>query len=241
MKAFVQCDANSIPVNVNTYAAWQGFHHLGYEVIPFENIETVTDREPSDVVCGSIRQVLRSLDVQGTQKPPLLDYPDELAPYLGRKVWQTTLGEIRAPEVWPVFVKPVITHKAFTGQVIRVFRDLLETCHIDDDLKIYAAEPIDFTSEYRVFVRRGEILGCRNYKGAWFAWPDKEVIESAIRDYKSAPCAYSLDVGVTDKGETLLVEVNDFYSLGSYGLDPILYATAIADRWSEIVSTVTQP
>jgi len=53
--------------------------------------------------------------------------------------------------------------------------------------------------------------------------------------FTGAPVAYSLDFGVTEDGRTLLVEANDFYFLGCYGLSPLSYALAIADRWKEIV------
>lgn len=54
-----------------------------------------------------------------------------------------------------------------------------------------------------------------------------------------APVTYALDFGVTDEGQTLLVEFNDFTSLGSYGLDPKLYASLITERWMELTQIRT--
>lgn len=39
----------------------------------------------------------------------------------------------------------------------------------------------------------------------------------------------------TDDGRTLLVEVNDGYALGCYGLQHNLYAKLLAARWAELV------
>jgi hypothetical protein len=43
-----------------------------------------------------------------------------------------------------------------------------------------------------------------------------------------------LDWGVTDTGETRLVEANDAYALGYYGLQSVLYARMIDARWEEL-------
>ena len=49
------------------------------------------------------------------------------------------------------------------------------------------------------------------------------------------PVAYTLDVGVLDPGVTALVEVNDGFSAGCYGLRPDLYVKFLADRWCQMV------
>ena len=67
--------------------------------------------------------------------------------------------------------------------------------------------------------------------------PDPEVIRKAVQDYKTAPAGYSLDFGLTDTGKTLLIEVNDGYALGSYGLFYIDYAKLLAARWAELTGT----
>jgi hypothetical protein len=39
-----------------------------------------------------------------------------------------------------------------------------------------------------------------------------------------------MDWGVTSDGKTVLIEVNDVYALGCYGLDRLLYASMLRDR-----------
>ncbi|WP_369811148.1 ATP-grasp domain-containing protein [Hymenobacter mellowenesis] len=41
--------------------------------------------------------------------------------------------------------------------------------------------------------------------------------------------------GVTRSGETLIVECNDFWALGTYGMDPVRYSQLLATRWKEMV------
>ena len=42
---------------------------------------------------------------------------------------------------------------------------------------------------------------------------------------------------MTGDGRTLLVEINDGYSRGCYGLPPNLYAQLLSARWAELVGT----
>ena len=51
------------------------------------------------------------------------------------------------------------------------------------------------------------------------------------------PAGRAIDLGVTSDGRTLLVEVNDGFALGSYGLDDVTYALLLSARWAELVGT----
>ena len=54
------------------------------------------------------------------------------------------------------------------------------------------------------------------------------------------PCCYVLDVGILYNGNTTLVEFNDFYSIGNYGLFPEIYAEMLVQRWTELKSTIVE-
>ena len=79
------------------------------------------------------------------------------------------------------------------------------------------------------------MLDVRPYCGDWHASFDADVVDAMVADYASAPAGYALDIGVTHDGRTLLVEVNDGYALGSYGLQHNLYAKLLSARWAEMV------
>jgi hypothetical protein len=55
------------------------------------------------------------------------------------------------------------------------------------------------------------------------------------------PAAFGNDFGVAADGRTLLVEVNDAYSLGYVGLRTVPYANMLEDRWVELVAGVGRP
>ena len=93
---------------------------------------------------------------------------------------------------------------------------------------------MDFQSEYRTFVLHGEVLGLRHYAGDPLLFPSAETIRSAISAFRRSPVAYTLDIGITSDGRSLLVEINDAYACGAYGLTPLRYAKFIAARWDEL-------
>lgn len=64
-----------------------------------------------------------------------------------------------------------------------------------------------FVSEWRCFVRYGEILDIKHYRGDWRMHFDPDVIEGAVSAYTDAPAGYGIDFGLTTDGRTLLVEV----------------------------------
>lgn len=76
---------------------------------------------------------------------------------------------------------------------------------------------VDIKSEWRAFVYKGELLDVRNYSGDFRIFPDISIIEEMIKDYKNSPKAYTLDVAVDDKENTVLIEIHQFFSCGLYG------------------------
>ena len=83
----------------------------------------------------------------------------------------------------------------------------------------------------------GKIVGIQFYYGDRDAVYDRETIDTAVRAYPNMPADCALDFGVTEDGRTLLIEMNDGYSLGFYGLEPALYARVLAARWAELNGT----
>lgn len=74
-----------------------------------------------------------------------------------------------------------------------------------------------FKSEFRCFVYEKELLDIRRYSGDYSILPDFDKIKGMITVYSNSPHAYTLDVGVTENGETVVIEVHDFFSCGLYG------------------------
>lgn len=248
------------------HAIRHGLWEQGVETVDFTDpaeIQTFDDLGPDVGVAGYISDVLTALQHMGKPLPVVLDYPDELKPYYDRIIQRRTLGEVRKPDFWwkdyfhvqeqmgdqwvpvqePVFVKPALDHKLFTGMVWRrTDEQRLLLAPLPDSLEVWASQVVPFVSEYRVFVLNDQILDCRRYKGNWALAPARGVVEDCVQRLKgNAPVAYCLDVGVTEYihgrkkiHNTSVVELNDGFAFGPYGLLPAQYACMIAARWREM-------
>ena len=63
-------------------------------------------------------------------------------------------------------------------------------------------------------------------------------VKSAIAEFELSSDrtdGYGIDFGVLANGEIALVEWNDGFALGSYGLDGNIYTDLILSRWEEIL------
>ena len=239
MKVYIQADSNGLPYNYNFFCAYQGFREMGIETVMFSDAEMLKNSSKEDIIVGYVDPVQSRLKDFGIEVQDI-DYPDELQKYLGRKIWKSRLSQIaNFPERWPIFIKP-IENKRFTGIVVRGVRDLIGCGLLGEDPIVRCASVVNFVAEWRCFVRYGKILDVRFYKGDWRVHFDPTVIENVIKDFSSAPNGYAVDFGVTDDGRTLLIEVNDGYSLGCYGLFYLDYAKLLAARWAQLTNTVDE-
>jgi hypothetical protein len=223
------------------FAAWKGFGAKGYPLDFFEWDELTGRHLPlsrNTLVVGGTVAVHKALTQIGLPVPAPLNVPEALLTFTGRKLWSTTLGDIRrqfeGDPTTPVFIKPLASAKEFAGMVLATPTDLARVRHLEDTLTVQAAEPVVFVSEWRYFVLRGGIVGTAHSKGDCFTHPDVTTIRNAVAGYSGAPAAYGLDFGVTTDGRTLLIEANDGFALGCYGLDPVIYADMLEARWCEL-------
>lgn len=77
----------------------------------------------------------------------------------------------------------------------------------------------DKCSEWRAFVNHGKIVDIKNYAGNQWALPDKHLVEDMADATAAILQACTVDVMVTDTGDTALVEVHNFISCGLYGAE----------------------
>lgn len=239
MKVYVQSDKDYIPHNYNFFSAYQGFKEMGFETVMFYEQNELSESKKEDVVVGYVDSVRQRLCDFGITTPEI-DYPEELKNFLGRKVWKAKLSQIaNVPERWPVFIKPV-EDKKFTGTVVKSPKDLIGCGTIGENPDVFCSEIVNFKAEWRCFVRYGKILDVRPYKGDWRLHYDSAVIERAVFEFSLGPKAYAIDFGLTDNGKTLMIEVNDGYALGSYGLFYLDYAKLLSARWAELTHTTDE-
>lgn len=229
----------------NCEEAAQGFRKLGYKVKGFlpEELENLP-LSKSTIVKGSIRSTRRAFDIVGVPQPKNIDLPKELRKYAGREIWETTLGEVRKSNK-KIFIKPLNHQKAFNGREYRIHDPTIS--EYPNDYKVLAQEYISIRNEHRAYILEGKILGIYDYGSNWWRTNvdfntklKKEFVKTLLSAYKSQPVAFALDFGFVeknDKYEPIIVEVNDGFSLGNYGLSKIKYAKMVEARWKEIIST----
>jgi hypothetical protein len=153
-----------------------------------------------------------------------------------------TLGEAlnRVKSGEKLFIKPVEI-KLFTGFVLD---QMIYTCieGLSPDTKILAYKPFDseILSEWRVYIHRGQIVDSRNYSGDFMLSPDYHfAIKEIIRKNEGKfPIAYTIDIGILGENsfsENVVVEYNDMWAIGNYGIPNDLYLRLLRDRYFEIV------
>lgn len=236
MKAYIRIKHTGEFFNQNCYDVYTGCMELGIKVVPFKAVYCIEDNEPEDLVVGTLDDVEVAMENFGVHLEPM-DYPEDLKEFLGRKIWKSTLYTITShADSWHVFVKPIWDVKRFSGTVLDKSEDLIKLGGGLEDVAVWCSEKVNFISEWRLWVLHGEIIGLTPYLGKWDAFPDPAVLRKAVAAFHSAPAAYTLDFGVTDKGETLLVEASDGYAVRSFGLDPEKYVQFLSARWQELTA-----
>lgn len=237
-----------IPHSHNIANAMYGFLEMGAEIVPYHSIDDIYDEvQREDIVLDYLNhcnQIFKKFGVE----PAMPDYPEVLKPFLGRKVWKDTINSISAnEEKWSAgyFVKP-IKSKVFTGKVISSISDLVGCGNHSEDYEVLVSEPIDICAEWRCFITYDNIVDVRPYgtlinygrKGYMYHY-DAGVLQAMVKAFacwEERPMACSMDICVIGDGRTLLVELNDAYALGSYGLPGVLYAKMISARWSQLLA-----
>jgi len=232
---------NGVPIDDWGFAAYLGAKQRQLDVIFYEDINEVPASK-FNIVVGCIEDTIAFFKKIGIDTFKVLNIPWEINSFAKRRISVMTMKHIREWEdsMFPVFIKSVELKKFVPG-IARSKKDIgYFFNNISDDTIITVSDVVNFVSEYRCFILDSKILGVKHYTGDNLIFPDGKKIRQMVDVYddptiiKKSPIAYSLDVGITDKGETLLVECNDAWSLGNYGLDGIPYTNMLIARWIEL-------
>ena len=237
------------------YAAWQGFKNKNnefydYEIHLFEN-KDISNIPFSDnvIVVADIDLTRKYFKLHGINEPTPFNIPDSLnkPEYIGRNIKIMTAQEFIDDRTFPIFVKPHSKLKQFSSGVLstqQLKRIEFNQNDVQSDDLVLTSNVVDILSEYRCFVRRGKVVGVKHYQGDFSVFPDLSILDKMIKDWKDAPLAYTLDIGVieVDPGyhepieqKTILVEAQDMWSIGHYGLDCREYATCLQTRWMQLI------
>ncbi|MEV0687621.1 ATP-grasp domain-containing protein [Nocardia sp. NPDC050378] len=190
------------------------------------NVVRLTNwRVPEDTVATAIYGETMFAEVIAAQLSiTLLDAPDDWLPNLPKPLLQrqiqiSTLGEARR-HADPVFVKPADGRKGFAGAVYRNEIGLPSPQACPDDTLVFMAEPVEWRSEFRCFVKDGAVLTMSPYlrngepvraeNGSWPAAPSEVTAVQAFIEKLAAevpvPPSIVIDVGLIEGRGWAIVE-----------------------------------
>lgn len=181
MKVYIRIRHTGEFFNQNCFDVYTGCATLGIPVVPYKAVYSIEDNAPEDPIVGTLDDVEVAMDRMGIHLTPM-DYPEELKEFLGRRIWKSTLFSITShADSWHVFVKPIWDVKRFSGTVLDKSEDLIKLGGGLEDIPVWCSEKVNFLSEWRLWVLRGEIIGLNPYAGRWDLFPDVERMKQAVR------------------------------------------------------------
>jgi hypothetical protein len=195
------------------------------------------DAKPNVLISGGVSPILSSLKNVGIT-PRECDYPKELSQYLHRSLDVCCMSDVRklVGEGKSVFVKSV-KQKHLTGFVVNSVNDLLACSYVRDEEPMYISDPVPMSSmrEWRAYFVQNKIFDIRPYKGALTgSVPNLVLLNKMLQEWEDRPISGSIDVATDSKGNSILVEVNDGFALGNYGMIPYNYIHVLASRWFQL-------
>lgn len=202
-----------------------------YRLTSFEEVESGKFNAliRTNLFVGSV-EFMREVFAKANVNPRMIMNTD-------RPVYRRTMAEIRKDVNNDVkwFVKP-FQQKLFTGLVVDKY-SISSLREFSDDLEVMAYVPLPkILSEWRTYVLNGQIQDCRNYAGDFRISPNYDFIEEKIRKYRDKlPVAFTLDVGVHEGNGDVIIEFNDMYAIGNYGLPNDTYLIMLRQRYFEIM------
>ena len=160
-----------------------------------------------------------------TPKP--LNVPEELFKYAERGIYNGTEKDF--PKYKKFFAK------SNTG--IKKFAEIVEDGNKLKPDNYQFSEYINIDSEWRAFIYENKLVGLQNYAGEFTKFPNVNRIKDMIEAYKSAPVAYTLDIGVNDNDGyashvgTFVIECHSFFSNGLYGFANLAILPNMFHKW----------
>lgn len=148
------------------------------------------------------------------------------------------LGDVKkvAKDGKKMFIKP-FDIKLFTGFVIDQMQ-YTSISGIPDDIEVMVYEPFNspIKSEWRCYINNNKVEYVANYAGDFFYPIDSNYLRNVIQENKDTfPCAYTIDIGVLGSGENVVIEYNDMWAIGNYGVPNDLYVRMLKERYFDII------
>lgn len=189
---------------------------------------------PRNLFVGSsefMREVFKRVNITTAGVPRNANRKETYFTLAAARLYVKNLGK-------KIFIKPV-ENKLFTGFVLDEMENT-SIASLPEETLVMAYEPFEhrILSEWRLYVRDNKIIHACNYAGDFSIHPNYHyALIVAKENEKDFPCAYTMDLAILDNiaRETVVVEFNDMWAIGNYGLPNDDYLKMLRARYFEIV------
>lgn len=195
---------------------------------PFQLLYSTLPNVSDCVPIGSVDFVMEYLELYHNKVPKPMNVPEELFSHLFTRR-EIANGDNNDVQSWTgkFFFKSNDKIKGYQNVNDPNNTGLLEV----PEGNYQISEIIDVESEWRTFVYQGKLVGLKQYSGDFTVFPDIDKVKEMINTFKSAPIAYTLDVGITNDKNTVVIEAHDFFSCGFYGFNDHSVIPYMFSRW----------
>ncbi len=203
-----------------------------YHLVPFDMLDngSYNERLRRNLCVGSVEfmnEVFKRIGITAQPRVPINS---------NRHCRTMSLSEVMKLSE-DVFIKPLKT-KLFTGFVLDGFQ---YTCldKIPGDTTVLVYEPFKsrIISEWRVYIHNNKVVYAGNYAGDPLLAPCHVYVDERVQENgRSFPVSYTIDIGILYGGENVVIEYNDMWAIGNYGMPNDLYLRLLKDRYFQIIS-----
>ncbi len=187
---------------------------------------TFGDIHHSYVPIGSVEFVTAFLQQFYKLTPKPINVPNELIWYANRHILNGTEKNLKSFNE---------EHFVKSNDKIKGFSNLIAPSYNLPEGNYQFSQRIQIDSEWRAFVYEGKLVGLQNYAGEFTMFPNVDTIKEIINVYKSAPVAYTLDIGINEingiQSTTFVIECHDFFSCGLYGFANLAIYPYMLHKW----------
>jgi hypothetical protein len=262
MKLYYQTMDGQIPLWNFCASAAIGARYNGIEAIPFMGADgqkifgkrkilgiNDIDASPTNIIVGSVEMISLWLKNSGYGIPKSIDIDIVTNEYYQKHFYKRNIDVVKYEDLhkvnFPKFIKPHGDIKAFTGFVFKSGKlNELETYGYNYKGLFQVQDVVDIVSEYRIYICNNDILGVCHYAGEHLIFPNHgEILKFLLNNPIDTPdnpqkgSAYTIDVGVTKLGETVVIEFNDAWGTANYGLNETDYFQWVKTRWLELTKS----
>lgn len=224
---------DNIPHHFDAACALYGCEESGlnYKLISFDDISKFKNLIKNNLFVGSVefmKEVFKNVGIENVRVPRNSN----------REYTKMTVSEaIELSKTKKIFIKP-FDIKLFTGFVMEGFVYSCLNKIENEAVMVYDVFKSDIISEWRLYIHKNKIVDSRNYSGDFMIYPNHEYILSVIKENHDFPIAYTIDIGILENGNNVVIEFNDMWSIGNYGIPNDLYIKLLRDRYFEIMNKI---